>query len=418
VPSEISAPERVASVAAYQIVGPEPVSAAPDADRLASEAVLRQETVASLKHLAELAAHMCDTPAAVVNVIDASHQHRIAAFGVDPAVCAVEDSMCAVVLPQATTVLVPDATEDSRFRNNPFVTGPLGHLRLYASAPLLGPNGLALGTLCVFDEQPRTLAGRQLGLLEMLAGQVVEVLELRKRTLALARAHGELTRSNELLSEFAGRVSHDLKSPVTSVVGFAELLAKLPQVHDDRQASRFVGSIASSGRRMSTLIDEVLEFAAVGGRAHVQAVELTGVMDDVLQDVGPLLTEADAEVTVEPGLLRADRNQLRMLLQNLVSNSLRYRSPDRPCHVRVCATVDASGWRVEVIDNGLGIPAELADRVFDPLFRLDRDAAEPGTGLGLATCRRVAESHGGTLSVGATPGGGTTIALDVRTPVR
>jgi signal transduction histidine kinase len=418
----IGAPERLASVAAYEIAAtaaattpraagtPSPGPAA----ELASEAVLRRDTIASLEHLTELAAHMCDTRAAVVNILDATHQHRIAAFGVDPAVCAVEDSMCGVVLPQAAPVMVPDATRDPRFRTNPFVTGALGHLRLYASAPLVSPGGEAVGTLCVFDEEPRTLSDRQLSLLQTLAGQVVEVLELRRRTLALAHAHGELIRSNELLSEFAGRVSHDLKSPLTSVLGFAETLGNLPAVRDDPRAARFVGHIATAGRRMRTLIDEVLGFAAVGGRARMADVELVDLIEDVLQDVRALVAEAQAEVTVEPARLSADPNQLRMLLQNLVSNSLRYRSTQRPCRVHVSATTDTSGWRLRVTDNGRGIPAEVADRVFEPLFRLDRDAGEPGTGLGLATCRRVAESHGGALTVEPTPGGGTTVVLEVR----
>ena len=132
--------------------------------------------------------------------------------------------MCAQILAACEVVVVDDASLDPRFCDNPFVNGRFADIRFYASAPLLTPTGHALGTLCVYDTVRRSLSAEQRDSLQVLANQVVEVLELRRQTRWLDLALSELTRSNEILSDFAGRLSHDLKTPLTAVLGFAEVL--------------------------------------------------------------------------------------------------------------------------------------------------------------------------------------------------
>jgi len=402
----IHSEQRLSELAEYGLPG----VAGADEQGTAVDARL-EESVASLRRLAYLAAQLCETPSAVVNVLDAAHQHQVAGFGIDPRVCAVQDSMCVVVLEQRNPVLVPDAAADERFRANPFVTGEFGSLRLYASAPLVNPNGHVLGRLCVFDETPRELTSTQLANLQELAGQVVEVLELRRRTLSLARAQAELSRSNQLLSEFASRLSHDLKSPLTSVIGIAATLPKFTPVGNDPRAVRLVGDIADAGERMRTLIDEMLAFASVGGRTDLVSVDLKAVMNEVRRDLDVLIRDAHAQLHVDSATLRADRQQVRVLLQNLVANAITYRSADRACRVAVHGRQTAHGWTLQVTDNGQGIPPERRGEVLRPLVRLDRDTAVSGTGLGLSTCVRVAEAHHGRLTISDTPGGGTTVTV-------
>jgi signal transduction histidine kinase len=398
---------RLSELSEYALPG---VAGSPEQHGAAADGQL-DDAMASLQRLAYLAAQLCETPSAVVNILDAAHQHQFAGVGVDPRVCAVQDSMCVVVLDERSTVLVPDAAADERFRANPFVTGEFGSLRLYASAPLVSPSGYVLGRLCVFDEQPRELTRQQLTNLQELAHQVVEVLELRRRTLTLTRARAELSRSNRLLSEFAGRLSHDLKSPLASVIGIAETLPRFEAVDADPRTARLVGDITEAGRRMQVLIDEMLEFASVGGHTNLEPVDVKGVMKDVLRDLGALVSQARAQVQVGSATLCADRHLLRVLLQNLVANAVTYRDPHRECRIRVRGRQTAHGWTLQVSDNGLGIPADHRGDVLHPLFRLDRDTSVSGTGLGLSTCVRVAEAHQGRLSIGDTPGGGTTVTV-------
>lgn len=399
---------RTVAVADYGLPGVADV--AKDADRVGSQSGL-QDSLASLRRLAYLAAQVCQTSSAVINILDATQQHTIAAFGVDPTVCSVSDSMCALVFDDASPVMVPDATQDDRFRANPFVTGQLGTVRLYASAPLVNPGGHVLGRLCVLDSVPGELSEHQLANLETVAGQVVEVLELRSRTLRLARTHAELTRSNQLLSEFAGRLSHDLKNPLNSIIGFGQTLTRLPTVRDDPMASRLAGNITAAGERMQELIDEMLELASVGGRPNFVKVELAAVMTDLEDDLDGVIADADARIEIESAHIVADRRQLHILLQNLLTNAITYRSRERPCYVHVRAVSDPHGWTLEVIDNGLGVPDGHKEDVLRPLYRLGRDSSVDGTGLGLATCVRVAEEHNGHLAISDTPGGGTTVTV-------
>ncbi len=164
-----------------------------------------------LEAIAELAALVCSTPMATVNLITDVVQHQVATHGFDASICSREDSMCARTLVESRPVVVPDARLDPRFRDNPFVTGVIGSVRFYASTHLVTPEGVVIGTLCVFDVEPRHITERQTHALRTLADRVVDVLELSLRS-------RELAATNERLSEFAGRVSHDLKAPLTTVV--------------------------------------------------------------------------------------------------------------------------------------------------------------------------------------------------------
>ena len=179
-------------------------------EAIAEYRVVGQPPEPDLEGLVQLAATICGVSTAVINIIDDRSQHQIAAVGFEPSVCAREDSMCAVVFRHPGHVVVPDAREDERFRDNPFVTGEIADVRFYASSPLITPAGVPIGTLCVFDERVGDLAEQDSQALALLARQVIDVLELRRIT-------RELGRSNEQLAHFAGQVSHDLRTPLTAL---------------------------------------------------------------------------------------------------------------------------------------------------------------------------------------------------------
>lgn len=388
------------------------------ADPIATYELREDRAEPRLQELARLAARLCDVPMAAVNLLDRHHQHQVATFGLSPSVCARTDSMCAVVLAEQEQVVVPDARQDLRFVRNPFVTGRLGSLRFYAASPLIGPDGVPFGTLCVFDEKPRPLAAEPAHWLRILAAQVVEVLELRRterrlrRTVAeLDEARTELGRSNEQLAAFAGQVSHDLRGPLTGMIGFVEVLAKLPAVAQDARASKFIELASASGRRMVGLLEDLLAHARVGGTLRPVPVELADLVRDAADDLVGAFAESGAALRVEPlPVVTADRSQLRAVLQNLLSNAVAYRREGTAPSISVRALRQRGGWRVEVTDDGIGVPTDRGDP-FAPLVRLHAEAEAPaaadGSGLGLATCRRVIEAHGGEIGLSPAPGGGT-----------
>ncbi|MDR6988335.1 signal transduction histidine kinase [Paenarthrobacter nitroguajacolicus] len=364
--------------------------------------------MSALQNLVRLATELCGAPFGVVNIISAEYQHQIGAWGVDPGVCSREDSMCAKVFLSRERTVVADASRDPRFADNPFVTGEIGKVRFYASVPLQTDSGFVPGTLCVFSDQTKELRPEQVSMLEVLAKQVVELLELQHRTVQLDRTYAELKDSNAKLAGFAGRVSHDLRIPLTTILGYVELVEDDPDVEPDSTAARYLDRIGASGRRMLGMLEDVLSYSRVGGGIQPGHVSLREVTEEVTRDLG---IENHGIVEVEDLSLYADRGQLRTLLQNLLSNAMNYRSPERDLHIRVGGASNYHGATLFVADNGKGINPQDRAKVLEPLVRLRRQGDGPGSGLGLATCSSIAKAHGGDLTLAETPGGGTTVAV-------
>lgn len=359
---------------------------------------------ADLQGLVELAAGVCGVSTAVINLIDDRQQHQVAAVGFHPEVCSREDSMCEKVFRAARHVVVPDAREDVRFASNPFVTGVVAKVRFYASSPLVTPSGVPIGTLCVFDEDVRDLDDEGLRALDLLARQVVDVLELRRTT-------NELRRSNEQLTQFAGQVSHDLRNPLAALVGFLEVAADSPGVSEVPGAASALARAESSAARMTAMIGDLLAFARVGGGARSAQVDLQqearAVLEDLSADVGA--RGAEVELGSLP-TVTGDGTLLRALLQNLVANAVKFSAAaGRRPEVRLDSQAVAGGWRVTVDDNGPGVAPEDRERVFELLARGDDQQAVEGLGIGLSTCRRIVQSHGGRIGITESELGGACV---------
>lgn len=355
-----------------------------------------------LQGLVELAATICGVTTAVINIIDDRAQHQVAAVGIRAASCSLEDSMCAAVLVDPRRVVVADARRDPRFRENPFVTGEVAHVRFYASSPLVTPAGVAIGTLCVFDDEIGELSDASAHALDLLAHQVIDVLELR-------RATRDLTESNTQLEQFATQVSHDLRNPLTALAGFLELAADSPEMVDAPHAARSLARAESAAARMTTMVTDLLDFARVGGsRPRFTRVDVAEIVDAVREDLDDAVVGAGAEIVVDAAtFVRADDTLLRVLLQNLIANAVKFTvAAGRVPRVVVTVQELPDGWRLVVDDNGDPVDPALRDRMFEPMQR-GHDAEVQGLGIGLATCRRIAHAHGGHIGLDESPAGGT-----------
>jgi signal transduction histidine kinase len=363
---------------------------------IAAYGALDDAVPAGLADVVELAAGICGVPMATINIITDREQHQIAAVGFEPSICRREDSMCAAILHEDPPVVVADASLDPRFLGNPFVTGEVGAVRFYAAHRLVTQEGVVIGTLCVFDDQVRELDEAQARALGTLAGRIVDVFELRV-------AQRRLERSNDRLAAFAGQVTHDLKTPLTTMSLSLELIRD--ELEDGAEAADLVPLISRAlggSRRMTTMIEDVLAFARMGTTIDPLPVDLDKVAADVAADLASRMdgvTLVLEDLPTVPG----DEGQLRMLLQNLVANAIKFRAEDRPPVVTVSAGRVGDRWRVEVTDNGIGVPEDQRERIFEPMVRLDKRI--DGVGIGLATSKRVADSHGGTIGASANPSG-------------
>jgi signal transduction histidine kinase len=377
--------------------------------------VLTDPPRADLVALVGIAAQVAGVPMATINLITDTEQHQIASHGFDASICAREDSMCNLVLHERAPVVVPDASKDPRFADNPFVTGVLGDVRFYATYQLRTPEHVVIGTLCVFDTEPRELTAQQEEALSSLAARVIDMLELELRTRELSaslahleRTQEELRRSNEQLAAFAGQVSHDLRNPLTAVAMSLGMVAEQlddPDRDPDREDLDFLVRRARSGTdRMQELIDDLLAYARVGAELQRVPVDLSRALADVREDLTTALAGATVTVGELPVVL-GDPVQLRALLQNLVGNAAKFVRPGEKATIDVDSTRLGDVWRVEICDRGPGIPADQVERVFQPLERIDHGVE--GSGIGLSTCRRIVEAHGGRIGLTDTAYGGT-----------
>jgi signal transduction histidine kinase len=263
----------------------------------------------------------------------------------------------------------------------------------------------------VADGRALTAAdGRSLGAVVAMA----DVTADRQRRAALEHALIELRRSNTELEQFAGVVSHDLAAPLAVISGYLELLGDNYRAELDEQAHKWISSAARAVGRVQGLIDALLTYARAGSEPCRRAkADLGEVADQALMDLRDTVRCAGAKVTVAPDLptLAVDPTLIRQLLQNLIGNAVKYRHPDRPSRVSVAAGPVGSEWLVTVTDNGIGIPEGDRERVFEMFTRIDDE--RPGFGVGLSTCQRIVQRHGGRIWAAAAPGGGTTIAFTV-----
>lgn len=372
-----------------------------------------------LTAFAELAARVCGVSSAFISVITDDELRQLASTGLEPFNVPRTLSMCDAVLAESEPLVSANLAHDPRFRDNEFVR--TGRAVFYASYQLRTPSGVPFGSLCVHDDQERVIDGDQRRALRDLADRVVDVLELEVRNRELASTIDELERSNLQLTAFAGQVSHDLRNPLGALAGTLELLSGLTEEPEPDVAvmRELLSRAERSADRMRVLIKEVLEFAAVGGHLDRRTVDVPRLVRDVCDD---LATELQGAVDHEDlaGLedVVADPVQLRVVVQNLLANAAKYHRPGEPPRIELSTRPGPRSWQLEVVDHGIGVPDHEQERVFEPFVRGNDSSGVTGSGMGLATCRRIVEAHGGTVGAVATPGGGLTVRVDLPlTPV-
>ncbi|WP_454050666.1 sensor histidine kinase [Cellulomonas sp. Marseille-Q8402] len=252
----------------------------------------------------------------------------------------------------------------------------------------------------------------------MRLGLVAQVQAVEESRSEIADAHDrlaeqaeELRRSNRDLEQFAYVASHDLQEPLRKVASFTQLLQKRYGGQMDERADQYIAFAVDGAKRMQALIQDLLGFSRVGRLGGELAdVPLQDALADALGNLESAVEESGAVVTHDAlPVVRGERPLLVQLLQNLVGNAIKFRDPGRPATVRITATQVGDFWELECRDNGIGIDAQYAERVFVIFQRLHPKDVYEGTGIGLALCKKIVEYHGGRIWLGEPDGPGTSI---------
>jgi len=230
----------------------------------------------------------------------------------------------------------------------------------------------------------------------------------------LAQRAAELARLNEELQQFAYTVSHDLNEPLRTVASFVALLAKRYQGKLDANADKYIALVVDGAQRMQQMIQDLLSYTRAGGPAAERAaVDCEAVLAQVVSDLQVVITEQQAAVTHDPlPTVTGEATRLKQVFQNLISNALKFRG-QAPPRVHVSARRVDGHWQFAVRDNGIGIDPRQAGRLFQVFQRLHRRGEYPGTGIGLAICKKIVERHGGRIWVESQPGAGATFYFTI-----
>ncbi len=250
---------------------------------------------------------------------------------------------------------------------------------------------------------------------DKVIGTQVMFMDITDRVRAeqeVRRTAAELEQSNIELQQFAYIASHDLQAPLRGIASFAQFLQQEYQGQLDATADDYIGEIVSGAQRMQQLIKDLLAYSRVESRSRpFESVPLAAVFDDAVLLLRAEIEDARAEVTRgELPIVAGDAAQMSQLLQNLISNGLKYHG-DAPPHVHVSAERNDSGWTISVCDNGIGIDAKHHEKIFEIFIRLHTQEKYPGTGIGLAVCRRIVLRHGGRIWVESEVGCGSTFSF-------
>ena len=281
-------------------------------------------------------------------------------------------------------------------------------LRAYACHPLEAADGRVLGTLSFGTRDRAAFPPDDVSLMKAIGGQVAAALIRMQGELSLRRTAEELARSNRDLEQFAYVSSHDLREPLRTVTGFVQILEDRYRDQLDARAHEYIRFAVDGARRMQQLIDDLLAYARVGSALSLRSWNTREALDRALDALKGSIERSGAVITADPmPVVRADRIPLCQVFQNLLENAIKFRSADPP-RIHVGARQERGGWLFGVSDNGIGMEREHGERIFVIFKRLHPRDKYPGTGIGLALCKKIVERHGGRIWVESEPGQGST----------
>jgi signal transduction histidine kinase len=352
--------------------------------------------------LVALASAICETPISTITLIDENRQWHKARIGLADQEGNRDHTFCAHAINEDDLMVVPDATKDDRFFDNPFVTGH-PDIRFYAGMPLINPEGFKLGTLCVIDQKPKSLSESQLLSLRVLGKQVMKQMELRRKL-------GELQRLNDINHKLLSVISHDLRSPFNSLYGLLEMVEQY-----DLPAEEFKNMIPGVKKGFNAangLLTNLLEWATSQFDQHEiirHPFSAKQLADLVIESNTQLFQQKGNVVlnTIDVNVRAlGDENMIKAVFRNLVINANKFTKSGT---ITLAAEVTGNMIVLSVSDTGVGITNEHREKMFSWGHRSSTigTGGERGSGFGLLVCKEFVERNGGQMWFASEPGKGS-----------
>lgn len=359
--------------------------------------------------ITKLASKICETSISTISLIDEKRQWFKSKVGLNVGQTSRNDSFCAHAIIEPNEIFtVKDSRLDSRFSDNPLVVGE-PHVIFYTGVPLVSPEGLPLGTLCVIDDKPKELNDEQLIALKALSNQVVSLFELRKSKMLLEKFSKDLETRNIELEKFAHVAAHDIKSPLNNISSLTEILISQYADNLDDEAKMLMEMLDTSSKSLRNLVDGILEHSK-SDAVLVEARSVFDVKKLVLETIQMLDNKNEYEFVLvfENQTVFTNRVALQQVLINLIANSIKYN--DKPkISIDIVFSETENFYEFSVIDNGSGIKQENLEKIFiifEVLTSEDR-FGNKGNGIGLSTVKKIVDGLGGKIRVTSEVGRGT-----------
>ncbi len=366
-------------------------------------------------NLTAIAAQICGTPISLISLLDDQRQWFKSNHGLDARQTPREYAFCAhAINEQEGVFIIPDSREDIRFHDNPLVVGD-PRVIFYAGIPLLGDDGLPLGTLCVIDQKPKDLNPQQIDCLKALAQQVMNLLYLRRTSALLAINMESLKAKNDELEQFAHLAAHDLKSPLNNIGTITELFTEGYAGQLDDEGLTMLSFMNESCQQLKGLIEGLLEYSKSDAvlKEKKESVDLQ-VLGQEICNLFAANTPLSMTVKSHIKSICINRAAISQILINLVGNAVKYNDKEEVT-LELCVKETEDYYEFQLKDNGPGICKDHQESIFEifkTLGKKDRFGTA-GNGIGLATVKKLTEKMGGSISVASTPPDGSTFSFQL-----
>jgi signal transduction histidine kinase/CheY-like chemotaxis protein/HPt (histidine-containing phosphotransfer) domain-containing protein len=377
--------------------------------------------------LTKLAANICDTPIALVTLLEENRQWMKSKIGLDTNETTRDEAFCSYAILEPDKVLeVENTLEDSRFKDNPLVTSDETRFRFYAGAPIVDNNGYPLGTVCVLDTKPRKLSEHQLETLQILSRQVMRQFELRVLINEQKKSNILLKKLSEDRNRFLSNMSHEIRTPLNAMVSTINLLEAENLTEEQNE---YTSILKFSSENLMALVNDILDIDKVeSGKIKLEKapVKLRELLSSVQSAHSLRSEEKGVKLIVDideniPQMILGDSVRLAQVLNNLISNAVKFTESG---YVKV--TIDHLETRKEkavirfrVEDTGIGIDPAQVNTLFRRFNQADKSITRRfgGTGLGLAITKALVELMGSKINVYSKPGEGAEFSFKIKFPV-
>jgi light-regulated signal transduction histidine kinase (bacteriophytochrome) len=288
----------------------------------------------------------------------------------------------------------------------------------YMGVTFFDASGKLLGILSVMHSDPIVDPEMAKMILEIFAKYAGSALERKKISDRLRTSHQNLETINEELRDFVHIASHDLQEPLRKIISFGDLI-KLHSKAIDEKDIYYLQKIENSSRRLKNLIDDLVSFSTLDSYQirKMEPVDLKDVVSQVLLDLEASIEKSGAKVKLfDLPVLEGNQFQLFHLFQNIISNSIKYCKKDEPPSIAIkgqAIDLPERGYKITIIDHGIGFDEKYLDRIFKPFQRLHHADEFEGTGMGLAICKKIVDQHGGMISANSKLQEGATFIIEL-----